>query len=268
MLTVWSKAVSAVRSGGALALSYWFLYKCGMRLEGLGRLAQQLGNRARIDGNVIDVSNEHIDCGLKGQLVLGRYECPERQLVLRHLPTAEPVIELGASIGVMACTVNRRLVAPNQHVVLEAHPGLISTLERNRRLNRCQFRIVHAALAYDKPSVNFYLNEGSLLGSVHHQRGVAVTVSTRRLGSVARDVGFDRFTLICDIEGGEIDLLNHELPLLRQRVGLIVVEFHPSLYGQEHAETALALLRDAGFQLIDHAENTFCLRNSLIAARA
>ena len=90
-------------------------------------------------------------------LLDGRYELPERRAVKRHLKRDLPVIELGGSLGVVACITNKLLTDPTAHVVVEANPRAIPQLTLNKTSNHCAFEIVNCALAYGVDAVTFVL---------------------------------------------------------------------------------------------------------------
>src|SRR6202035_505142 len=184
----------------------------------VGSWAERFGNRARVDGLSFHLDNRLLLGYFKGTIVANAYEEDERKVISKHLTGDEPVIELGASIGVVACMVNRSLKSPDQHVVVEANPELIPTLKKNRDTNGCQFAIVEAAIGYGSDSITFFTNGVSLLGSIYNGGGKKLEVRTRTLQSIAENAGFRHFTLICDIEGSEIGMLEHEIDFIREHV--------------------------------------------------
>lgn len=262
MRTTLGKMWRTLRSGGVCALGYWALYTMGVNVERIGRLAGRLGNRARIDGIRVRMDSPLIEPALKGELVLGRYEVHERRLAAKYFPLDEPVIELGASIGVMACAVNRRLADPARHVAVEARPELIAILAEQRRINHGQFAIVHAAIAYGAERIPLFPNEGSLMGSVVRGGGEPVMVATASLRDVAARAGMERFNLICDIEGAEVALIEHEGGYLADHVGWIVMELHPTISGEREVERAVGALRGHGFRLVERMEESYCFQRS------
>ncbi len=255
--------VKAVRSAGMKAMLFRGFYTSKiMNLEQLGKLAELLGNNARVGGITIGMDNRFIGADIKGEIMVDGYEYQERQLIQKYLPNDEPVIELGASIGVAACMVNRRLTSPDQHVVVEANPDLMSILKKNRDMNHCQFQIIEAAIGYDSAYITFFSNEGSLTGSIYRGGGKLMRVPARTLQSIAEGAGFSHFNLICDIEGSEIDVIDHELTFISEHVGLILVETHHfTPFGEEGMRTAIEKLQKSGFEIIDKIHNNFCLQN-------
>lgn len=230
-----------------------------------GKLAERFGNRACVDGSIIHLDNRLLPLFFKGTIIADLYEQSERQIVQKFLSTDMPVIELGASIGVVSCMVNRRLKAPDQHVVVEANPELIPTLKKNRDTNGCRFAIIQAAIAYDSDSITFFFNGVSLLGSIYGQ-GRKTEVPTKTLQSIAENAGFDHFTLICDIEGSEISLLEHEMDYIREHVGLVLMETHDETpYGDDGVTLVLDKLAANGFERIESNRTNHCFRNKAFA---
>ena len=145
------------------------------------------------------------DEGMKTALIHKEYEGFERRAVLRYIRPDFPVIELGGCIGVVACITNRALKSRRSHVVVEANPLAIPLIEENRALNRCNFEILNAAIAYGQPSVMFYPSLALPSNSLRPESGTdPVTVNTTSLGDIVRQRNIDTFSLICDIEGARI----------------------------------------------------------------
>lgn len=231
-----------------------------------GRIVELLGNRARVEGMQLDLHFPEIETPLKGRFFKGTYERPERVLLRKYFTYANPVIELGASIGVLACITNKRLKTPDRHLIVEANPRLIPILERHRALNNGQFQIVHGALAYDSDIVTFHLHPAFNGGSVQMTTGEAVQVPARSLQSLAESQSFATFDLICDIEGGEVDLVAREGHYLAEHVDWLLIEMHPFMLGEGPVAATTALLEQHGFQLMEEIEGSYCYRNRAFAA--
>lgn len=213
-----------------------------------GRLVELLGNKVRIDGALVDVSDPLIPTKDKAPLLKRTYERPER-LLLQALPTQYPVIELGASIGVLACIVNRQLADPTRHIVVEANPELIPILERNRTLNNARFQIENVALAYNASEITFYLADKLVASSLHQNTGRPITVPAKTLSQLVEASGFERFSLVCDIEGAELDMVKHDLEVLRARVPYLLLEQHPKIVGKEATNTMHQSLLSIGYKV-------------------
>lgn len=219
------------------------------------------GGVIALDDCRLDTNGQVFTTFERGSLWLQRYEDPERVAIARFLEPDLPVVDLGASVGALSCLVNRRLQRPTAHVAVEPNAALISSLERNRELNRASFAIVHAALAY-AGAAGFAPGADNLEGRVIHDAGSGPVVRTVTLGQLLDQFGFDRVTLICDIEGTETELLAHEAETLADRVSTFIIEFHPWIYGVERVRELVQQLRQAGFDEIWTQYGTYVFKNT------
>ena len=220
-----------------------------------GRLVELGGNHVSIQGLTFSVDNPLISTRDKGRLDAGLHEAGEIGLARRMLLPELPVVELGGGIGVVSCLINRRLEHPDRHVVVEANPELIPTLEANRRLNHCQFRIRNVALAYGTPEASLAID--SFAASRIGGSGRQVVVPTATLATLLQDAAFERINLVVDIEGAEVDLVEHESALLRDRARTLLVETHPRLTGLEPTARMRATLADLGFVEMARVRDVF-----------
>ena len=219
-----------------------------IRAWSIGRRIEAQGNRVEMSGLVFSVDNPMIHVRMKSTLADGSYEEGERMLIERFLPSDLPVIELGGAIGVVSCFTNRMLVRPEQHVVVEANPSLISTLSLNRDLNHCQFTVRQAALGYDSDQVDFYAGSTFLTGSLEPGSLRSVRVPSITLGRLLDEADFPRACLIADIEGAEASLVERESDVLRSRIRWFIFEFHPPVLGPDRTEKLFDQLQAIGFQ--------------------
>ncbi len=86
-----------------------------------------------------------------------------------------------------------------------------------------------------------------------------VTVQTARLGDLARERGFNRFTLICDIEGVEYDLVFQETEVLKS-ADTIIMETHDRFIGADKTRLMMDKLAGLGFRLVEETEFVVVLR--------
>jgi FkbM family methyltransferase len=230
----------------------------------VGRIVELTGNRARLDGARFDLSSPLVGTPQKAGFLLGNYEYGER-VILRRIPAdiGLPIVELGGSIGVVACISNRYFDRPKHHVVIEANPYLIPVLTRNRDLNDGSFEVVQAALAYGADEITFHVHPKFVKSSLYALDSSAevVQVPTLSLRQILEQRGFDgRILLLCDVEGAETGLFEHESDVLRERVKYFALEVHAHLTGSHAVERMLGQLTDWGFrQLFRIGDNyLFC----------
>lgn len=204
------------------------------------RLNQCVFNLSRVTNSSIRI-----------ELITDKYESAERRAVVRYVRRNMPVVELGGSMGVVACVTNKLLEIPTAHVVVEANPLAIPQLELNRKLNGCQFEIVNRAIAYGTSSVTFSPSS-DLAGSSITRAGdqAPVTVDTVGLADLVRDRGFGRFNLVCDIEGLEYDLVCQEGDVLK-KADTVILETHARYIGEEKFGMMLTKLEELGFRIVE-----------------
>ena len=199
------------------------------------------------------------DFPTKVELIMNKYEAPERRAVARYIRPDLPVVELGGSLGVVACVTNRLLKNPAAHVVVEANPLVIPQLELNRALNRCQFEIVNRAIACKMESVAFFRPSSDVSSRIHVTTvgdQEPVTVQTTQLSDIVRDRGFTRFNLICDIEGLEYDLVCHEMDVVKN-ADTIILETHARFIGEDKCRLMMSSLKDVGFRIVKEIRVTW-----------
>ena len=204
--------------------------------------AGRLGNTVSVNGFRLTMPSRL----LAGVLRMGGFEIAERQAV-RFLPTDLPLVEFGCGVGVVACIANRRLKYPERHLCIDANPDALALAARNGRDNGCGFSTLHAALAYDQPTVSFAADPSIVSGAIEGQFGEMITVPTTTLGAVLEQKSWSGpISIVCDIEGAELDLLEREVELFRERVDTAIFELHPDCYGEAGRRRIMDRLRSAG----------------------
>jgi hypothetical protein len=92
-----------------------------------------------------------------------------------------------------------------------------------------------------------------------------VTVGTTRLRDIVTERGYGSFTLICDIEGHEYDLIRHEADVL-QKAHTIILETHARLIGEAKTQELLERLKEIGFSMIEKESFVLVLKRSPVSA--
>lgn len=217
----------------------------------LGRAVELLGDRFTVEGCTFSLRSPIIGTAAKSRMLIADYERGERAAIARHLDPSLPVIELGGCLGVVATLTNRRLRHPDRHVVVEAHPDLLTLLRHNRDRNAARFDIVSAAVAYGCDAVEFGESGNFLAGRIAKQSGRRFTVPAVTLSGLIERYGFDRCTVICDIEGAEADLIQQDSAALAEHVDTFIVEWHPYTTGADRVAQLQREVEAAGFSRID-----------------
>jgi hypothetical protein len=87
---------------------------------------------------------------------------------------------------------------------------------------------------------------------------IPVTVRATQLSEILREEKFERFALICDIEGQEYELVMREADALRN-AELIIMEVHPHVIGEEKTQALISKLGAMGFRTIESSAQVIVL---------
>lgn len=194
-------------------------------------------------------------------MLRGHYEYAERRALAGVFDPALSVIECGASIGVLACLINRRLANPEAHAVIEANPALLPLLERHRAMNGARFQVVHGAIAYGAPDVAFAVSRDSLASRLGGAGSGGVRVPAVSLEEVAGRFGFLRFGLVCDIEGAEMAMLEHDARTLTERAAWVLMESHRAADGRDLAPAVVEWFTSRGFRHVGTVDTVHAFVN-------
>lgn len=190
-------------------------------------------------------------------LTVGDYEAPERALLEQHLSADDRVIELGAGIGFLANLYGRRC-AQQRHLAIEASPVMSDLIRTNTEhlnnvevLNALAGRSASGGDGSSTPTVPFYVYEDFWTSStepIHVNNPDRRLVQTVHLPMVDLDALIaerDCTMLVCDIEGGESELLR----TFALNVPKILMELHWKTLGMSGAMKVLAMLEERGYRL-------------------
>jgi FkbM family methyltransferase len=201
-------------------------------------------NQIRNRGCLIDTSHSSVSPSVKASLYWGAFEKSEVLFVKQHLPTQYDVIELGAGIGVVSSHISKRLEPDRRLLCVEANPDIVPWISRNVQQNSAiQPIVVHAAIDYSgQPTMEMRLADRHLDSSLESsgstpnrreqvggersdrsERRVAVPVMT--LTELWQQLGMSPFSLVADIEGAELGILEEESECLSACQGM-VIELH------------------------------------------
>jgi FkbM family methyltransferase len=223
-------------------------------------IARVLEDRIPYRGCIIGTESSRVTSGMKASIFWRFYESAEARFILRYLPRGVPVIELGASIGVVT-TLLARMTAPSTRIVaVEADPELANIARRNVALNGEESRVevVHSAISYETApggmaelcragdNISGRLRVDEAPGPEESLRVPATTLS-RILDE--RQIG--GYVLVSDIEGAEAELFDREREALG-RCAAAVVEFHATKRGgvSVTVDEEIERARQAGFVVL------------------
>jgi FkbM family methyltransferase len=158
------------------------------------------------------IDRKNYDPKIVDGILRGTYEGGERHVVPKILKTGDRVIEVGGAIGTVSMAI-ADVVGPQNVVCFEANPKLIEDAKRNFALNGLSIRFENAVLqnricwAGEGSDVDFFIHKEYWASSLAKTPGTigSVKVGTKCFETEARN--FTANALVCDIEGGEIELL-------------------------------------------------------------
>lgn len=223
----------------------WYKARFQVNNPVVGRAVELAGNRVRMDGLSYSVDTPFVTRAHKSTIAFGLHEIEERALVRQWVPPDLPVVELGGGLGIVSCLINKKLSRRMDHIVVEANPSLVEVLDKNKKLNRAGFEIVNKAVAYGRPTIELGLDEEFVGSSTRKRSAKVALVKTTTVEELAK--GFDRFGLVCDIEGMESDVIDREFRKLGDRIRYFLPEMHPAILGQEKVTLLLQQLVALGF---------------------
>jgi len=161
------------------------------------------------------------------------YEAKETRAALRSIDAGDRVLELGAGIGYMSALLMKHR-APLAYTAYEANPWLIDYIAAVHAANAIEGVSVHnAVLGAADGEETFHLRPNFLASSLSPgpgdgAGGVIGTARVRRRAVTEAVEEAAPTALICDIEGGEADLLARaDLSSLR----VAIIELHPQITG-------------------------------------
>jgi FkbM family methyltransferase len=225
----------------------WYKLRFQMDNWYVGRFVELTGDRIKLQNVTIAVDNPLVSTRHKGSIYFGIYEIAERELSSEYIDRSLPTVEIGASIGGVACVVNRQLEYPSRHVVLECNPILLPTLEKNRKINGAAFTIEPCAIGYGAETISFTISDHFMMGGTQVADGKKVTVQSSSLERILTKYQFKTINLISDCEGAEADLIDHEPDIMRDHVKWFIVETHEMNIGQARFKKMMLDLDRLGF---------------------
>lgn len=183
-------------------------------------------------GVIIPIDPAVISPNIADRIRSGHYEHKEARQIAKMVEPGERILEIGGGIG-FTSTLCSRNVNTEAVRVFEANPSLIPYIEEVHILNKVHnAEVFNAVLANDTtPSTaDFYLRTDFWASSLSPEPdgyASSVSVPTRDFSREIQE--FRPSLIICDIEGGELDLFKSaDLTGVRR----VFLELHPKLVGK------------------------------------
>lgn len=193
----------------------------------------------------------------------GFYESAELRLIEKYLNPNQQVIELGGSLGIISSHVKRKLSTNIPYTIIEANPFLIDTIKQNLEFNNPNIEnlsIINKALKYGLDKISFQISSNNTESKVNSGKSDSntVLVNTTTLSQITA-LNSDPFTLICDIEGMEIEIIKNDKIGFRNCKALFIelhsTKYHKINYTVENLESML--INELNFCLVERDGNVF-----------
>ena len=188
-------------------------------------------------------------------LTEGRYEAQERELVKKLLRKGDCVLEIGTALGAVTMTA-ARIVGAKHVLTYEANPQIAADARRNFTFNGLEGIQSHVGVLCNQlrfnsmpREVDFSISRDFWASRLHVGPITKDIVRTVRVPTACLEaqIGTHGATvLICDIEGGEIELL---IGADLQGIRLIIMETHNWAVGARATDAMIRWLIVNGFNV-------------------
>jgi FkbM family methyltransferase len=213
------------------------------------------GSIIDVDGFAVLIDHDNYDKRIINALKQGSYELKERSLAKQLLQPTDRVLELGTAIGVMAMTI-ARIVGPENLLTFDANPDIVADAQENFRRNelsriksRCGLLVNRASALSKEREIDFFVDKAfwaSRLAASADTTGIVKIVKIPICCLEEQIMHHNANVIICDIEGGEVDLLTKaDLSGIR----LIILETHYWAAGEADTDYMIRKLVLDGFSI-------------------
>ena len=149
-------------------------------------------------------------------------EHEEQELVKKYIEKNDVVLELGARYGSVSCIINSKLLNKNNQVVVEPDTRVWSALERNKKLNNCEFNIVKGFIGNKKMDLtNIYHYHGGYGSTFIYNENTEIP--SYRLNDIIKKYNLKFNVLVADCEGF-LEVFFDENPDFYKDLRLIIYE--------------------------------------------
>ncbi|QFT01066.1 hypothetical protein FIV06_26795 [Labrenzia sp. THAF191b] len=170
---------------------------------------------------------------VRESITAGRYEGNEANEVEKLIKNGDRILELGAGLGFIS-TIAARHPLVESVLSFEADPRLIGYIKKVHELNNVEKAEIRNAVLTVDPSLDelpFFVREHFWGSSLSENQGEYIEKHQVKAISINKIVEEFRPTfIVCDIEGGELDLLPN---MNLFGVTRVLVEIHSRVIGRK-----------------------------------
>lgn len=179
------------------------------------------------NGEVIECRTKSTDIN-EAVVVLSGIEYPEQycEIKTKHQPI---IFDIGANIDSFGIYVHRLNKESNPYIYgFEPHPDNIKLTEANFKLNELpNYYLIQKAIAGSDGSAQFDISGAFDSFKLNDKSENSITVETVKLSTFCAKQNIDRIDLLkMDIEGGEYDVIEHDINFIKDKVATLLIECH------------------------------------------
>jgi FkbM family methyltransferase len=211
------------------------------------------GKLIEVDDFTVFVDDDNYAPEIIATLESGWYEDRERWLAKEILERHDRVIEAGTAVGLVAMTA-ASIVGPADVLTFDANPEIVADAQRNFHRNglgeiKSRWGVLknRQSIHGENEAVDFYIAKhfwASRLHASEHDENIVRKVQVPVFCLEDQIEAHRANVLICDIEGGEVDLLMHsDLRGIRK----IIIETHYGWVGERETDEMIRKLVLEGF---------------------
>lgn len=178
-----------------------------------------------------------------------RYEGGECAALRHYLQPGDRVMEFGSGIGLLS-TVAATTQGVQAVTTVEANPELIPVIRETHKINGADnVTLLNGVISGEgEGELNFYLRPDFWASSMEpDSRGYDKIVSVPAFSIHKLIAEKSPTVIVSDIEGAELGLFDHaDLSGVR----VMILEFHPKVYGETNQFAIIGLLADKGLHIV------------------
>lgn len=149
-------------------------------------------------------------------------EHAEQELARKYIEKDDIVLELGARYGSVSCIINSKLKDKKNQVVVEPDSRVWDALEKNKKLNNCEFNIIKGFIGNKKMDLTNLDNHYGGYGSTFIYND-NTKIPSYKLDDIIKKYNLEFNVLVADCEGF-LEVFFDENPNFYKKLRLIIFE--------------------------------------------
>ena len=189
------------------------------------------GDQYQLHGVIMPVDRGIMSNVVIASLVDSSFERPEAEFLKQSLRADDRVLELGGGLGLIS-TMASKLVPQGVVVTVEANLQIMNYLKRLHTLNAVKVESLNAVVVgrATTDQLPFYVRKDFWSSSLSDEpKNYTEVRSVNVIPLTSLTEKYRPTVVICDIEGGEVGLIDADWT---EGIRLVMIEVHKSLIGQ------------------------------------